>query len=129
MTKRIRMPSTKHEVQAVRFVWHIRHRIRHPPGLTTYVFDPAHTALVIIDMQRDFVEPGGFGAALGNDVRRLQPAVPAVASLLAAFRKQGLTVSTRRSATRPTWPTVRPPSALAAMRRCGSATRDRWDGS
>ncbi len=50
------------------------------------------TALVIIDMQRDFVEAGGFGAALGNDVRRLAPAVPAVASLLAAFRKQGLTV-------------------------------------
>lgn len=57
-----------------------------------YVFDPAHTALVIIDMQRDFVEPGGFGAALGNDVERLAPAVPAVASLLAAFRKHGLAV-------------------------------------
>ena len=57
-----------------------------------YVFDPAHTALVIIDMQRDFVEPGGFGAALGNDVRRLAPIVPALASLLGAFREQGLTV-------------------------------------
>jgi nicotinamidase-related amidase len=57
-----------------------------------YEFDPAHTALVIIDMQRDFVEPGGFGAALGNDVRRLAPIVPALASLLGAFRKHGLTV-------------------------------------
>jgi biuret amidohydrolase len=57
-----------------------------------YVFDPVHTALVIIDMQRDFVEPGGFGAALGNDVRRLAPILPAVASLLGAFRKYGLTV-------------------------------------
>jgi len=57
-----------------------------------YSFDPAHTALVIIDMQRDFVEPGGFGAALGNDVRRLAPIVPAVAALLGAFRKQGLVV-------------------------------------
>jgi len=37
-----------------------------------YDFDPAHAALVVIDMQRDFVEPGGFGAALGNDVRPLQ---------------------------------------------------------
>jgi biuret amidohydrolase len=57
-----------------------------------YEFDPAHTALVIIDMQRDFVEPGGFGAALGNDVRRLAPIVPALASLLGAFRRHGLTV-------------------------------------
>ena len=33
-----------------------------------FTFDPATTALVIIDMQRDFVEPGGFGETLGNDV-------------------------------------------------------------
>jgi nicotinamidase-related amidase len=57
-----------------------------------YLFDPAHTALVIIDMQRDFVEPGGFGAALGNDVLRLAPIVPAVGALLGAFRKHGLVV-------------------------------------
>ena len=57
-----------------------------------YVFDPARTVLVIIDMQRNFVEPGGFGAALGNDVRRLEPILPAVAALLAAFRRHGLTI-------------------------------------
>ena len=36
-----------------------------------YRFDPAHTALLMIDMQRDFLEPGGFGSMLGNDVSQL----------------------------------------------------------
>ena len=47
-----------------------------------FSFEPARLALVIIDMQRDFIEPGGFGAALGNEVSRLAPAIPAVAKLL-----------------------------------------------
>lgn len=54
--------------------------------------DPAVTALVVIDMQRDFLEPGGFGEALGNDVGRLSGIVPAVRRLLAAFRASGLPV-------------------------------------
>lgn len=41
-----------------------------------YRFDEAHTALVVIDMQRDFIEPGGFGDALGNDVSRLVAIIP-----------------------------------------------------
>ncbi len=49
-------------------------------------------ALVIIDMQRDFLEPGGFGEVLGNDVSRLQAIVPTVAKLLTRFRALGLTV-------------------------------------
>ena len=57
-----------------------------------YAFEKNRLALVIIDMQRDFIEPGGFGAALGNDVSLLAPIIPTVASLLGAFRKQGLTV-------------------------------------
>jgi nicotinamidase-related amidase len=55
-------------------------------------FDPATTALIVIDMQRDFIEEGGFGAALGNDVRPLQAIVPATARLLAAARTAGLPV-------------------------------------
>src|SRR5438309_11671557 len=49
-------------------------------------------ALVVIDMQRDFVEEGGFGAELGNDVSRLRPIIPAVAGIMAAFRRKGLLV-------------------------------------
>src|SRR6267378_3918555 len=66
-----------------------------------YTFNPAHLALVIIDMQRDFVEPGGFGAALGNNVRLLESAVPAVAKLLRAFRELGLTVIHTKECHRP----------------------------
>ena len=54
-----------------------------------YQLDPGRTALVVIDMQRDFVEPGGFGAALGNDVGRLLAIVPTVRALLELFRAKG----------------------------------------
>jgi nicotinamidase-related amidase len=57
-----------------------------------YPFDPAHTALVIIDMQRDFVEPGGFGASLGNDVERLLAIVPTVQRLLEVCRSHAMAV-------------------------------------
>jgi nicotinamidase-related amidase len=61
-------------------------------------FDPHRTALVVIDMQRDFIEPGGFGEALGNDVSLLASIVPTVAALLAHARAQGwLVVHTRES--------------------------------
>jgi nicotinamidase-related amidase len=63
-----------------------------------FVFDVAHTALVIIDMQRDFVEPGGFGASLGNDVTRLQAIVPTCRRVLDTWRAaDGLVVHTRES--------------------------------
>jgi len=54
--------------------------------------DLSHLALVIIDMQRDFLEPGGFGEALGNDVQLLQAIVPALKKLLETFRALGLPV-------------------------------------
>lgn len=49
-------------------------------------------ALIIIDMQRDFMEPGGFGDALGNDVMRLQTIVPTLKQLLETFRSLGMLV-------------------------------------
>jgi nicotinamidase-related amidase len=54
-----------------------------------YSFPPDKVALVVIDMQRDFVEPGGFGETLGNDVTRLQAIVPTVGRLIALFRANG----------------------------------------
>lgn len=57
-----------------------------------FPFDPAHLALIVIDMQRDFIEPGGFGESLGNDVGRLAAIIPPVGRLLAGFRAAGLPV-------------------------------------
>jgi len=54
--------------------------------------DPAATALVIIDMQRDFLEPGGFGHTLGNDVSLLRAAIEPCQSLLASARRRGMFV-------------------------------------
>jgi len=58
-------------------------------------------ALVIIDMQRDFLEPGGFGEALGNDVSRLRAAVEPCAAALAAARRLGMLVIHTREGHRP----------------------------
>src|SRR6516225_3806884 len=66
-----------------------------------YEFSRAHLALLLIDMQRDFIEPGGFGSALGNDVARLGAIVPQTARLLAGFRRAGLLVCHTKEAHRP----------------------------
>jgi nicotinamidase-related amidase len=63
--------------------------------------DRDHAALIIIDMQRDFVEPGGFGETLGNKVALLQAIIPATARLLGAFRAAGLPVIHTRECHRP----------------------------
>src|SRR4029079_8359666 len=55
-------------------------------------FDPKTTALVVIDMQRDFVEPGGFGEALGNDVSPLQAGLAPCKGLLDIARLTGMFV-------------------------------------
>jgi biuret amidohydrolase len=63
--------------------------------------DFARSALVIIDMQRDFLEPGGFGAALGNDVSRLMAAVEPCRRILAGARCAGILVIHTREGHRP----------------------------
>ncbi|WFP64793.1 isochorismatase family cysteine hydrolase [Mesorhizobium sp. WSM4904] len=57
-----------------------------------FAFEPQSTALIVIDMQRDFAEPGGFGASLGNDVSRVTAIVPTVKRLIEGFRAAGLPV-------------------------------------
>jgi nicotinamidase-related amidase len=66
-----------------------------------YAFEVPSTALVVIDMQRDFIERGGFGEALGNDVSRLAAIVPTVAALIEWCRARGIRVLHTREGHRP----------------------------
>jgi nicotinamidase-related amidase len=63
--------------------------------------DQDRTALVVIDMQRDFIEKGGFGDSLGNDVARLEAIIPATAKLIALFRRKGWPIIHTREAHKP----------------------------
>lgn len=63
--------------------------------------DVERTAAVIIDMQRDFLEPGGFGETLGNDVSLLQRVVGSCKALLAGLRARGVLVIHTREGHRP----------------------------
>jgi nicotinamidase-related amidase len=66
-----------------------------------YRFEPKRSALVVIDMQRDFVEPGGFGETLGNDIAPVRAIVPCVAELLALARRLKLYIVHTREGHRP----------------------------
>jgi nicotinamidase-related amidase len=78
---------------------------------------PGKAALVIIDMQRDFIEPGGFGASLGNDVSLLEAAIAPTKALLDAWRARG-------------WPVVHTRESHAAdLSDCPPAKRERGNPS
>lgn len=64
-------------------------------------FDLEKTAAVIIDMQRDFLEPGGFGEALGNDVSQLRASIAPCGRLLSGLRQRGVFVIHTREGHRP----------------------------
>ncbi len=94
-----------------------------------FTFDPDHVALLCIDFQRDFMEAGGFGESLGNDVSRLRTTIEPTKRVLDLFRSQGWPVIHTREATAPTSPTSSRASATGATRACASARRDPWAGS
>jgi biuret amidohydrolase len=84
-----------------------------------FEFDPEHAALVIIDMQRDFLEPGGFGAALGNDVSLLRKTIAPTQGLLAAARTAGLHVIHTREGHRPDLADLPPAKKARGRLRAG----------
>jgi hypothetical protein len=81
---------------------------------------------VVIDMQRDFVEPGGFGASLGNDVTLLQAHRAPVAAVLAAWRRRGGPVLHTREATAPDLSDCPPAKRDRGNPSCASAMWGRW---
>ena len=66
-----------------------------------FTFDHTHVALLCIDFQRDFVEPGGFGESLGNDVSLLRTTIEPTRRVLDAARRHGWTVVHTREGHRP----------------------------
>ena len=77
------------------------HRVKLEAEPETLSVDLDKSALIIIDMQRDFLEAGGFGAALGNDVSQLQAAVGPCQETLSAARAIGMLVIHTREGHRP----------------------------
>lgn len=67
----------------------------------TFDFDLSKTALIIIDMQRDFCEVGGFGEALGNDVTPTKSIIPTVKKILDAAREKKMFIVHTREGHRP----------------------------
>jgi nicotinamidase-related amidase len=77
-----------------------------------FEFPAGKLGLIVIDMQRDFVEPGGFGATLGNDVRPVAAIVPTVRKLLDGARAAKLPIIHTRECHRPDLSDC-PPAKLA----------------
>lgn len=77
-----------------------------------FAFTPAQCALLIIDMQRDFLEPGGFGEMLGNDVSQLRRTIEPNRVLLSAWRGAGLQVIHTREGHRPDLTDLPPAKAI-----------------
>jgi nicotinamidase-related amidase len=84
-----------------------------------FEFEPMSCALVVIDMQRDFVDPGGFGEALGNDVSLLRKAIAPTRRVLAAARERKLLVIHTREGHRPDLTDLPPSKKLRGRLKTG----------
>lgn len=91
-----------------------------------FEFKLSSTALVVIDMQRDFIEPGGFGESLGNDVSRLSAIIPACARVLNAWRSAGGQVLHTREAHLPDLSDCPAAKRQRGSHGCASGTPDQW---
>lgn len=88
-----------------------------------YNFSVENTALVIIDMQRDFCAPGGFGEKLGNDISLTRAIIPNVQAILEEARKQGMLVIHTREGHRPDLSDC-PPAKLRRGKKQGAGIGD-----
>jgi nicotinamidase-related amidase len=94
-------------------------RVSVPAEPYAFEFDPAATALLVIDMQRDFVEPGGFGEMLGNDVSSLRRAIAPTRRVLDAVRARGMMVIHTREGHRPDLSDLPPTKKARGRLACG----------
>ena len=89
------------------------------PGAPPLVFDRHRTALVVIDLQRDFCSAGGYAHQAGLDIGRLQRVVQQAQALLAAARSAGITIVHTREGHLPD-PLGLPPAKLARSIAAGA---------
>ncbi len=83
------------------------------------MFDMSRTALLVIDLQRDFLDPRGYAAQAGVDVSRLRAALAPVCALIDAAREAGLRIVYTREGHRPDLSDC-PPAKLARSRHAGA---------
>ncbi|MBD5148519.1 MAG: cysteine hydrolase [Oscillibacter sp.] len=88
-----------------------------------YEFSLENTALVVIDMQRDFCAPGGFGEKLGNDISLTRGIIPTVRRMLETAREKGMLVIHTREGHRPDLSDC-PPAKLNRGRKQGAGIGD-----
>ncbi len=100
-----------------------RQTVQIPALPYAFTCEPKHCALIIIDMQRDFCAPGGFGEKLGNDITPTRSIIPKVRRVLDMAREQNLFVIHTREGHRPDLSDC-PPAKLARGKKQGAGIGD-----